>query len=325
MTIEKLPSGSWRIVEMVNGKRYRVTVKSKKQPTDKQAEDLIRKQIDGFHNSTIFGTAADTYIKSKQNVLSPSTIRGYRTILNGIDSKFLNTAIDKIDAITFQSYINQYSISHSPKTVKNVSGFIGSVLKFYGAKVQSPTLPQKIKNTDYIPTKEDVSRILEEVKGSKYEVPLILASLGLRRSEIFALTKEDLNENTLIINKAIVEDEHKNWQIKTTKTVSSTRTIQVPDYLADLIRSNGIYDGSPHSVYNALKRYQDKLGIQHFSFHKFRHFFASYMHDLGYSDKQIQEFGGWKTDAIMKSVYQHAMDMDKIKQDMANNIGTLLK
>ena len=49
------------------------------------------------------------------------------------------------------------------------------------------------------------------------------------------------------------------------------------------------------------------------------------MHDLGYSDKQIQEFGGWKTDAIMKSVYQHAMDMDKIKQDMANNIYGLIE
>ena len=323
MTIEKLPSGSWRIVEMVDGKRYRVTVKDK--PTKADARTLIQEQIVGFHNSTSFGTAADNYIKSKQNVLSPSTIRGYRQMMNGMSRDFLNTPIDKIDAPFFQRYINEFSINHAPKTVKNVSGFIGVVLKFYGAKVQSPTLPKKIKEPDYIPTKEDVQRLLEEIKGSKYEVPIILATLGLRRSEIFALTKDDLNGNTIIINKAIVEDENKEWQIKTTKTLSSTRTIMVPDYVADLIRKNGIYDGSPHSVYNALKRYQQKLGIQHFSFHKFRHFFASYMHDLGYTDKQIQEFGGWKTDAIMKSVYQHAMDMDKIKQNMADNIGGLLK
>ena len=322
MTIEKLPSGSYRIVEMVNGQRYRITVKNK--PNKAEARAMIQEQVGGFHDSSSFMAAADKYIRSKQNILSPSTIRGYRTILNGMDEQFLKTPIDKINTQKFQAYINEYSIGHSCKTVKNVSGFIGSVLKFYGAKVSCPTLPKKAKEPEYIPTKEDVERILKEAKGTKYEVPFILASLGLRRSEIFALTKDDLKGNMLTINKAIVEDENKEWQIKSTKTISSTRTIMIPDYVAGLIRENGIYDGSPHSVYNALKRYQKRLGIQHFSFHKFRHFFASYMHDLGYSDKQIQEFGGWKTDAIMKSVYQHAMDMDRIKQDMANNIGGLL-
>ena len=49
------------------------------------------------------------------------------------------------------------------------------------------------------------------------------------------------------------------------------------------------------------------------------------MHNQGFTDKQIQEFGGWKTDAIMKSVYQHAMEMDEVKKNMANNIEGLLK
>ena len=39
--------------------------------------------------------------------------------------------------------------------------------------------------------------------------------------------------------------------------------------------------------------------------------------------KQIQEAGGWKTDNIMKTVYQHAMDMDTAKKNMADNIGGL--
>jgi hypothetical protein len=49
------------------------------------------------------------------------------------------------------------------------------------------------------------------------------------------------------------------------------------------------------------------------------------MHDLGYSDKQIQEFGGWKTDEVMKTVYQHAMKMDEVKKNIAVNIGNLLE
>lgn len=324
MTIEKLPSGSYRISESIKGKRYRATVKYK--PTKAEARALIQEQLVSLKDGTPFATAADSYIKSKQNVLSPSTIRGYRVILNNIPPELKDCPIDKINTPMLQTIISNYSVEHKPKTVKNVNGFIISVLKFYGANIKSPTLPQRIKSTDYIPTTEDVKRILEEAKGTKYEVPFILATLGLRRSEICALTLDDLNGNYLTINKAYVENEHGDFEIKTTKTVSSTRIIMVPDYVANLIRQQGlIYDSSPHSIYSALKRYQDKLGIQRFPLHKFRHFFASYMHDLGYSDKQIQEFGGWKTDAIMKSVYQHAMDMDKIKQDMANNIYGLIE
>jgi hypothetical protein len=47
------------------------------------------------------------------------------------------------------------------------------------------------------------------------------------------------------------------------------------------------------------------------------------MHSLGYTDKQIQEAGGWKTDNIMKTVYQHAMDMETAKKNMAGSIGGL--
>ena len=322
MTIERLPSGSYRVSESINGKRYRATVKHK--PTKYEARALIQEQIISLQNGTPFGKAADAYILAKENVLSPSTIRGYRVILNNIEKDFLETPLDRITSPGLQVLISNYSKDHKPKTVKNVNGFIISVLKFYGAEVKSPTLPQRERSRAYIPTEEDVRRILAEAKGTKYEVPFILATLGLRRSEICALTKEDLNGDVLTINKAIVEDDKGNWIIKTTKTESSTRVIRVPEYVADLIRKNGIYDSSPHSIYSALERYQKKLGIPHFALHKMRHFFASYMHDLGYSDKQIQEFGGWKTDAIMKSVYQHAMDMDEIKESMANNIGGLL-
>ena len=163
------------------------------------------------------------------------------------------------------------------------------------------------------------------MKGTQYEVPFILGTLGLRRSEICALSPEDLNGNTLSINKALVLNENNEWILKdTTKTEESNRTITVPDYVANLIREKGACPCTPHSLYWKLQRVQMSLGIPRFPFHKLRHFFASYMHDLGYTDKQIQEFGGWKSDHIMKSVYQHAMDMQEVKNNMSNNIGNLI-
>lgn len=323
MTIEKLPSGSYRITEMKNGQRIRITVKEK--PTKSEAREMIASKAGGFNDKTLFKTAADRYIESKKNVLSPSTIRGYTVILRNLDEYFLNTPLYKINSPMLQAYINNISVKYKPKTIKNINGFIITVMKYYGSELKSPTLPKRIKEFNYIPTEEDIKRILGEVKGTKYEVPFVLASLGLRRSEICALTAADLNGNILTINKAIVEDEKGEWHIKTTKTKESTRTIVIPERIADLIRANGVYDSTPHSIYSALKRVQDKLEIPRFSLHKMRHFFASYMHNQGYSDKQIQEFGGWKTDEVMKTVYQHAMQMDEVKQNMAANIGSLLE
>lgn len=322
MTIENLKSGKYRVSEMRDGRRYRVVLDHI--PSDKEANKIFNKMEGKVCNGTPFEEAANNYIELKSNVLSPSTIRGYRVILNNLDSDLLSKPLDKITSPFIQGIVNKLSVNHKPKTVKNINGFIVSVLKFYEIEIKSPTLPKRPKEDIYIPSEEDIKRILNDVKGTKYEIPFILGTLGLRRSEICALTKDDLNGNVLTINKALVENEKKEWIVKSTKTTESTRVIVIPEYLADLIREKGIYDSSPHSLYSKLKCVQDRLGIERFSFHKLRHFFASYMHNLGYTDKQIQAFGGWKTDAIMKTVYQHAMDMDKTKVEMANNIGSLI-
>ena len=322
MTIEKLPSGNYRIKEMRDGQTYRITLDHK--PTKAEARDLIQEKLSGLNDSTPFSVAADSYIRSKENVLSPATVRGYRSLLSNMEPDFKKTPIDRITLPVLQTYINKFSADHSPKSVRNLNGFIIAVLKFYGSDIKSPRLPQREVKNDYIPTEEDVKRILNDFKGTKYEPFIILATMGLRRSEICALDDSSLNGNVLTIDKALVMDEHKQWVIKKTKTEESTRTIVIPDHVADMLRTNGFYKDNPETLYFALRRSQKRLGIPLFSLHKLRHFFASYMHDLGYSDKQIQEFGGWKTDEVMKKVYQHAMEMDKVKANMAANINGLL-
>ena len=323
MTIEVLKSGKYRISEMRDGKRYRVTLDH--EPTKKEAKKIFDSMEGKVQNSTPFKTAAERYIELKSNVLSPSSIRGYNIIVKHLDEHFLNTPIDSIDLPKIQLLINTLATYQAPKTVRNTNAFIMSVLKFYGIEIKSPTLPKKKPKEDYIPTEEDIKQILAEVKGTQYEVPFILGTLGLRRSEICALTPDDLNGNTLSINKALVLNENNEWVLKeTTKTEESNRTITVPDYVANLIKENGACPCTPHSLYWKLQRVQMSLGIPRFPFHKLRHFFASYMHDLGYTDKQIQEFGGWKTDHILKSVYQHAMSMEEVKNNMSNNINNLI-
>lgn len=324
MNIEKLSSGNYRVRKMVNGKMYRATFDHK--PSETEIIKAIAKLVEEKTISVDmpFKRACDLYIESKENVLSVSSIRGYRGIMRQISASLMATKLSSITLPIVQTEINSYSANHSPKSVYNMSGFIMGVLKYYGVQIQSPKLPQKEKKSPYIPTKEEVSSVFQEIKGTPYELPIMLAAMGLRRSEICALTPEDLKGNVLTINKALVQNDKEQWVVKSTKTTESTRSIVLPDYIVSLIKEQGMYHLHPNRIGKELSSVLERLGIEHFPPHKLRHFFASYLHDLGYSDKQIQAVGGWKTDNVMKSVYAHAMNMEEAKKSIASQMSGLI-
>ena len=316
MKIEKLPSGSYRIRKTYKGKMYTVIFDGK--PTQKEAMLAMAAELEKAQSSRpkerlTFGSAAERYMEDKSHVLSPSTLRGYRSILRNLPDGFRGTAVFDIDSMAVQKLVNSYSASHSPKSTRNAHGFIVAVLGLFCPSTHlSTTLPQKIRSDPYIPSDEDVRRILEFSRGTMFEVALILATFGLRRSEICALTMDDLNGNVLSINKAMVQDAQKNWIIKTTKTEAGTREVYLPDHVVSLIRSRGcIYSGYPNSIVCYLQRTQKKLGIPSFSLHKLRHYYASMSHAIGIPDSYIMESGGWKSDSTLKQVYRHALDDKK--------------
>ena len=323
MTIEQ-HGNKWRIRQWHNKQLYLITLDHK--PTKVEAMQLLADRFaHGIPRSDMtFEDAAKAYIASKDNILSPSTKRGYLGVLKGIPEPLKSARIASLTALSIQTTINELAALKTAKTVRNYASFIMAVLKSADVDIKSPQLPQKVKTPVYIPTEEDVKRIFAAATGTRYEVPFALAALGLRLSEICALGLSDLQDNKLRINKAKVPNEHGEYVIKTTKTTDSTRDIILPQELADKIREQGfIYDGDPQMLTKTLHKLQRRLDIPSFSVHKLRHFFASYMHSKGYTDKQIQEAGGWKTDNIMKTVYQHAMDMDRAKASMASDIGSL--
>jgi len=324
MNISKLKSGSYRIRETRKGKTYSVTVDHK--PTQSEARSLLdemqaKNPVLLSNRSITFSQAYEGFKETKGAVLSPSTLKGYRTAFRALPAWFTSMQIVDIEPRHIQKVVNDHSVSHSPKTTKNLHCFVSTVLRLYGHENTSVTLPQAQQAPVYIPSKEDVGRLLKAVHGSKYEVPVRLGMYGLRRSEIMALTLDDLSaDNVLTINKALVEGEN-GTVLKSTKTTQSTRTIVLDPQLADLIRQQGtIYDGSSSRLTMAVTAYEDAAGIPHFSLHKLRHFFASYMHELGFSDKQIQAAGGWSTDMVMKRVYTHAMEMEQAQKKMAEAI-----
>lgn len=321
MNIEKLPSGSYRIREMVNGKTYSLTVKAK--PSERIARQLMEEKIARIPlgGDLTVESACKKYLLAKKNVLSPSTFREYSRTANALPEDFMKMNLSEITDYDLQVLVNGFAATLSPKTVRNYYGFVCAVLRLFNPKVvYSVTLPQKKRVEPYTPSYEDVKRILDAVENTDYYVPFFLATLSLRCSEICALDPEvDLHGNELHINRAYVRGID-GYVIKDTpKTDASNRTILLPDALADRIRSQGyVFNYNPQQLDKRLHRIQKKLGIPSFSLHKFRHFFASYAHDtLKLSDAQIQKIGGWSSD-VMKRVYRHAMDEEQARSIIAD-------
>lgn len=274
MKIEKLPSGSYRIRKMYRGRTYQVVTDYK--PTQKEAIQLMSEELDkvrGGSADKTFRKCAEDYINMKSNVLSPSTIKGYKSLMSQYSDRFMDMNLLRIENADIQREINSLSVGRSPKTVRNFHGFISSVLGVFRPDMKIyTTLPKKVKNEPYIPSDEDVRRILEASKGTEYEIPLILACYGLRRSEICALNPDDIERDVLHVNKAIVLDENNEWIIKSTKTTESTRDIVIPEEIIARIREQGyVYNGHPNSILRFLDKTQKELDIPCFSLHKLRH------------------------------------------------------
>ena len=330
MKIEKLPSGSYRIRKMYKGTTYTVVTDYK--PTQKEAMQLMAAELDKIkenYKKMTFKAAASEYINLKINVLSPSTIRSYDTIIRMLSSNFLSLNIHDITVKEVQKEINRIAKDRSPKTVRNYHGFIASVLGLFCPHMKlNTTLPQKKKNIPYIPTDDDIKRILDYFKDTEYEIPIILACYGMRRSEILALTLDDINGDSININKAMVLNKERKWIIKnTTKTSASTRKIIIPMKIVDMIRDKGyIYTGHPNNISKYLVKAEVILGIPKFTLHKLRHYFASKMSAMNIPEEDIMKFGGWETDHVMKEVYRHSMEdkNQKAQREAANKLGTVL-
>ena len=327
MKIEKLPSGSYRVRKMYKGEMYTVVFEYK--PTQKEVLQAISAEME---NATLrktqmsFKQAAESYIDLKRNVLSPTTVREYTSTLSRLSEQFTALRLSDISAVDVQKEINLLSKDKAPKTVRNYHGFISAILgTFRPNLILHTTLPQKVKSEPYIPSDEDIKRIIADVEGTMFEIPILLACYGLRRSEICALTLEDLQENTLRINKAKVMNTDKQWVTKTTKTIESTREVIISPILADKIRKQGfIYQGHPNAISKHLNIVQDRLQIPRFSIHKLRHYFASKMSELGVPEADILKMGGWNTDHVMKAVYRHSLQTKEAQQKASDKLSDSL-
>ena len=338
MEARKLPSGSWRCrvyshtedVLQPDGstkqkKVYKsftcddTTLKGKRKCEKMAAEWAENKEQRPKNSDITFGDALDEYIRLRSSVLSPGTIREYKRSRKADLQGLMNISIYRITQNDIQKEINKESLNHSPKSVKNMHGLISAVFDIYRPDFRLKTkLPEKVRPKINIPSESDIKRLLDIVKDTDMEIPILLAAFGpMRRGEICALDSDHIQGNIVHVEYSIALNENNEWVKKRPKSYAGDRYIAFPDFvIAKLINKKGtITDLNPAMISNRFKRILKRYNIPEFRFHDLRHYSASLLHAMDVPDQYIMQRGGWGSDTVLKQVYRHVLEEETKKQN----------
>ena len=305
MKPRKLPSGSWNVRIMCNGKSYSFTDPDKHRCIRRASEfaEMCHEDIDNPR----LADCLEKYVADRADSLSPSTIRGYNSIVRAIRTRFEQVGNKRIMSLTDRDIQSVIKGIRAPKTQRNYVNLIQSAT---GRKF-SVKFRNKQSKEIAVPSELEVQGLINIFRRTEMEIPVMLgAYAGLRRGEICALTIQDLDGDMLHINKDMVLDDDGMWITKDPKTPSSNRTVLLPAHVADRIRQKGyVTHLTPNNITKRFIKRQQTLGIEpHYTFHSLRHFFASYLHAQSIPDAYVLRAGGWSTPHVMQKVYRHALD-----------------
>ena len=316
-TARQLPSGSWTCRVRVDGRDVSITRPTK---AEAQAEAMAVKHglktPDTPRVTMTLEEAYAAYLKSREGVLSPSTVAGYKRLERNTFQRLMPMQLSAITPELIQREISaMVREGKSPKYIANAEGLLSSVLKHAMPEKQfSLRLPPKRKPNLRQPDDKEIGAIMAAFRGSAVELPVLMALwMGMRLSEILGARHEDIADGKLHIRRAVVLDENNQPVEKdSAKTYAGDRWVSVPGYIAQLIAATGRDSGplvtfSGAAIYKRFVRTLDQAGITRCRFHDLRHINAAVMVRLGVDSKYAQERNGWASDRMYKQVYAYAM------------------
>lgn len=284
---------------------------------------------DDFKNITLY-EAIEKYIDQKSVALSPSTLKDYDTIKRCGFQDIMNVKIKEFNEDMLQDAVNREAMrpsrvrSKNPKPISskrlyNEFGLLRPVLKKYRNDINydAISLPEIAPNYKELIT-PDV--IFDVVRGTDIELPVLLAMwLSFTMSEIRGLTKsKSIDGDYITIKEVIVSKKGGEVRKEIAKNKYRNRRLVIPKYIKSLIdevEGDIIVPMSAACLYHKWTRLLEKNNLPKITFHDLRHVNASVMALLKIPDKYAQERGGWKTDYIMKRVYQQTFSDERRNVD----------
>lgn len=334
MKTEKLKNGSVSArayIGTLNGKSIvkRFTAETPKELKKKIQEakymfSLNRKASEGA--DITLKEALLSYISRNENIFSPSTLQGYRVTIRNSFKDIQQKRISEITEQDIQAEINSMARNLSFKTISSRTSLILLVIKENRAEAKNWHFhfPPKKKTELYIPSKEDIDALIHYAEEHSPEMVLPImfgAFCGLRRGEIASLTFSDIQDDSVIVSKSIVNAGGRQYVQKMPKSYAGFRSVPLSPRMVSIIQEKRksseklisvplecITDKFPHIVKNA--------GVHPMRFHDLRHYFASQLVLLGVPDIYAIKLTGHSTTSMLRNVYQHTF---KEAEDLFRN------
>lgn len=308
-----LPSGSWRCQVMINGVR-----KSFVADTEDEAVRLAmlhklsgsndEADLKQAHKMLTFSQAIDRYLAERDSVLSPSTIKSYKSYQKHRIQSVMNLPLSA--NINWQQVINREAKEVSPKTIKNIWGMVTAVLNDNKVPYKDPALPALIKNDPVFLEPDDIKILVKAIEGHRFEAMYLLCLHGLRRSEACAVRPENIKDGYILVRGAKVYDKDGNLIMRQeNKTYESHRNVPIMidrlNVLAKECSTEFMFMGKPSSTTHPLQTICRQNGLPEVNLHQLRHSYASLCYYLGISEMQCMEYGGWNDIQVMRKIYTH--------------------
>lgn len=323
-TPTRTASGGWRVqVTASNGKRVSITAQTKSEVMEKMIAIKSGKVIPAKQDPTLHD-AIDAYISDRQNILSPSTIKGYREIQRLRFQAYMHYRLSKLP---LQSMVNTESVHCSPKTVKNAYSLVKSCLRLYSIPFDDVLLPKQAPKERNFLQPEQLAAFIQAIEGTQYELPILLACHGLRRSEVLAVKRSDIQHGYIHVSGARVRNEKGIMIYKpTNKTTASVRNVPIMAQrlviLASHIDSDYLCPNSPERIRRAINSICKALGFPQVGWHGLRHSFASLMYYCAISPLEACRIGGWSNVNTMLKIYTHLSELEN--HDAENKLRSFL-
>lgn len=315
----KLPSGSWNVRVQLDGQSHSITKPTKKECVAEAAALKARVKDARKRNGKSLTKAIDQYIEDRENILSPSTIRGYKAIQRLRFQTAMSRCIDDITQEQWQRLVNAEAKKCSAKTLKNAWGFISSVVQDATGRKITVRLPQVVANDLPYLTAEQVPGFLDAIRGDYCEIAILLGLSGLRRSEIMAVRWEDIDLDAGCIyvhGSAVLDKEGTLVYREENKNTSSRRTVPflIPQLRAavDAADKHSEYavTCNPNTIWHSTNRACRKAGLPEIGVHGLRRSFASLAYHLNLPEEVTMKAGGWSDIYTMRKIYTKVSEKD---------------